>query len=243
MPRKRGYRRRGKRGKACHVSKCVKKYVHKAITKLPELKYNNINYNGLYCARTQGTTGAYFCLTDNITKGTADINNRIGDQITLNSLEMRVFVGVQAASADAANAFPSMRLILFQFHDTVDTEAKIGSALDALLPIVNILNVGAGNVISPTSPIDTDAVRAKQFTILYDSFFPLEKSVLATYASGKNERCITIKRKFRNKLYYIGSSDTYCKNHVFCLCMSNATYDNTVNPLLYMASQIKYSDA
>jgi len=238
---------KGKRTKkTCKVSKCVKSYVHKALKVFPEKKYTAKNYNGLFCAQGQGATGAYYCITDNISQGDADANSRIGDQVILDNIDCRFVIGVQTGATSAANANPALRLIMFQYHETVDTTAATGIALDGILPLNNIFNVGAGNAFGPTQLYDVDGKRARTYTILYDKPFTLEKSVIGTYASGINQKEFRIKKKItrNNKLSYIGAnSTTYAKNHIFVVCVSGATYDVTQNPVLYTASQVEYTDA
>jgi len=222
------------------VSKAVKTFVHKALKHVPEVKYTNTQVNGLYmCRDNGGASAAYFCLTDAIPQGTGDTNTRIGDQISLVGFDIRFLIAAQAGAMN-----PFCRIIIFQYHEFVTTAASIGSALEAILPATNLLNVGAGSVLGVTSPYDIDRERAKAFTILYDKNFNVSYNTGAgAYNSSINNKQIHIKRKLRSKLYYANESTTNARNHIFVLAMSNDTYSTANNPQIYMGHQTMFTDA
>lgn len=220
------------------VAKAVKTYVHKALKVAPELKYTNTQVNGLYmCKDNGGASAAYYCLTDVISQGVGDTNMRIGDSINLVNLDARFIMYSQSGQPN-----PFCRLIIFQYHEYVATGGSIGSALEAILPATNILNVGAGSVLGVTSPYDHDRRRSKSFTILYDKNFNLAYNT-ATNPISINNKQIHVKRKLRGKLMYANESTTTAKNHVFVLAMSNDAYNTGTNPQVAMGQQIVFTDA
>lgn len=242
MPRKRRYGKRGKK-KGCKVSACVKKYVKKELRQFPEKKYTNVDENGLSMCRdvsgATGATAAYYCITDQIVQGTGDTNQRIGDSINLIDMDAR-FLFYQPTST---NPNPFCRLIVFQWHNYLDTTAAIGQALAAILPISNILNNGGGGVSDVTSPYDIDHQRSDTFTILYDKMFGLSFNNPTTSNTSINQHHIHIKKKLRGKVLYVNGSQTSAQNHIFVLAMSNNIYDRTNNPQLVGGHQIRFTDA
>jgi len=167
------------------------------------------------------------------------LNARIGDEIHLVDIDCRFLANSQVVGTP--NSY--CRLIIFQWHEYLDTLAQTGSNLAITLPITSLLNVGAGTVIGVTSPYDIDRQRAKSFTILYDKTFNLSWNVGATSNSSINNKQIHFKKKMRNRVYFANESPTIAKNHVFVLAMSNDTYSATNNPLIYMGHQTRFSDA
>lgn len=238
------YPRKHRKKAVGKVSKAVKKYVKKAVHKLPELKYTNVQENGLSISNaTFGALSSYYCCTDAIQQGTSDTNNRVGDQITLYDIDSRVVLE-NSLSAAANNDYVFVRLIMFQWHDMVDTTGAVGSGLSAILPLTELFQLGSGGVIAFNSAIDVDNRRAKRLSILYDKMMPVLRSVTASAYTENSVRMLHIYKRLKNrKLFYEAGSQTKARGHIFIIALSNWAYDVTHNVNVYSTHLTRFSDA
>lgn len=208
--------------KVSKVSRSVRKYVKKQISKESETKYFD---QGMSSFGTNGTidyNGQCFDLTWPA-QNTTDIT-RIGDKITLRGLKLRISFEFPTGYAYVSGI---IRIIIFQWHTDNILVAPIPSY------ILNV--VGTQNSVLSPYAHDRQSLR----TVLYD------KTIKMTYSSDKVAVIVKkINIKWAKKtIKFVGAAVTGA-DHIYMLLASD-TLDATTaqNVTAYGYSRLWYDDA
>lgn len=236
---KRRFRKRKANG---GVSLAVKRYVKQELKRDIEEKYGLTSYNGIPITQDAlGATDAYFCVTDNITVGTADNNNRIGDVLKLRKLYMRFIVQMDQ---DTTQTRCPIRFLVLRVNDVLDTNNTVGSGLVALYPLSNFYLPGAGAAIGITSSYNHDRYNSRAFTVLHDETWVQENAPNASTQSGVGMRYIDrVINLQKHRVQYISGTADNAKGHILILFQNNANSGVADPPTLYFSAKITYTDS
>lgn len=199
----------------------TKQFVKNAIAKDIETKYRDLSTAAQpYLVALGNTTIINLCDIPQSAGNSTDIT-RIGDEITLKSIDMRCSMLVSAA--DVSN---SVRMIIFQW-----------------LPNITMSGLPLGSrVISDTTVIPwlSNYVNdyQNQFIVLYDKIHTL---VYPASNAQKNWRMRVPLRYAKKKLKYTGGSSTDGSNLIFVLLVSDSAA--ATHPSVFMQSRVHFDDA
>lgn len=166
--------------------------------------------------------------------GTAEIirgfgvNQRIGDDINLRSLILRVnaFFNPSIVSPDPGHA---MRITIFRWNQ------DLVQGIPSVSSIYEYASSGAGYYQNLTSPIQSQGSREHTFTVLYDRVFGL--------TPGSNNVVIQKKIELKDvKLSFVTNSDALGgSGHIFmCITGDDATGAHTPDIQLAFHSRLNY---
>ena len=223
MARRRGYRRRkGKRRGSRRVPYKTKRYVKQQINRNIETKQFEV-YGVEHPA---SVTGARVCLTAGIVRGT-DFVNRIGTTIVPKHLRVRW-------SAQAADPFNRMRILIFQFFEPIDPSVTSNfPSMSEILPGITGTTDAAQNMLIPTA-----WQNRHQFKVLYDKSFYVQGSPGGFIRFGGKKT-----RKLR-KINWTGLdilSGVEASGHIFMYMLSDSAA--TGHPPVYYVSRLLFKDA
>lgn len=161
--KRKGYYTRKSKKNYGSVSKPIKKYVKKVMSKAIEQKHTDATWTAV----PQSSTCAFLAITSLITQGVQYLQ-RIGDKIRLKKLKIRV----QLDAADSSNAF---RIIVFRWKQ--DTSTVAPTAADLL-----DLQYADGTQYCYLNP-EGALVEKKPYEILWDKTYEL---ILGTNTAVRN---------------------------------------------------------
>lgn len=185
--RKKKYYKKKKNTLTNKVDKLVKQV---KLTK-PELKYSESSV--LTQRFNNDPLASYIAVPlEVISQGLLDINNRVGDQISIRSHTLRVIINHNVASA------VSFRIVCLQFKQNIEslvTTASIGNMI--------FDSNYTGTDFMPICPYDYD--NKKAFKVLYDKHFTCNPNDPTT---NQWQRVITckIKKPSHNVTYFHGAT-------------------------------------
>lgn len=243
--RRRFHRRKPKASVAS--KRVIRNVVSHYLAPRQEVRYGFQTYASYQCDKDQGNaSSAYFCLTDNIAQGGADINNRSGDRIFLKSIKFR-FLTQMVPNQATANNVVMFRFLLVQFKEAVNTTAAIGSALKAIINPTLFLTPGEdGTNPDPLSMYNHD--RRKQYAFLCDKVWTQVANGNAAGVALNNSmirqmNIVVPMRKVLKQIEYINGSTTNAINHIVGLVITQNANAITSPPLFYGVSKIDFTDS
>lgn len=182
----------------------------------------------------------YFCLTQ-IAQGLLD-TDRIGDQVYIKNAYLRLQTAVDPDTT-SINANVSMRMIMFQAHEVVDTTGAVGPALNTIYNWNRVLLDGPSGFPDIWSQYNHD--RRELYTILYDKTWHQVGSGgagLALNDSIIENFVLTIPLgRAKKKIQYVGGGTNNASNHIFLLIIGP---NNTVDDPFGLGSwKLEYTDS
>lgn len=205
----RHFKRRAK--KKLTLAKKVEKIAKQVKLQKPENKYSYVNLTNQQWNYDPTVSYCKDLLT-NITAGTSDYNNRIGDQIYVKGITLH------GVSYNNLNYPFVARMIIFQLianPDTVDTTTSIGNL------VMESLYTGSANCVNDFFDYDN----RKSFRKLYDTSFVINP-VGTLYNANTALNQAKIHRhyiKINKKVQFSGGSSNPTANGIYAVFMSDTT--------------------
>lgn len=206
----------------------VKKVVNRQIAKITELKFFDTKMSSKRVQRGSNPQ-AVTCLTL-VAQGLLD-ENRVGDKLTLTSLNMRITVQLSQQTT-AISLYSVHRIIILQYHPQYDCSVAI--------PLTYFMFPSDTGQEYTRGQYTID--RKKDFSIIYDKTFSFYDSnaggSMANKFHGYN---ISLKRAQKDVQYDAASASTM-RNSLWCYVLGPD--DNAVtNPVTFGTWRIRFRDA
>jgi len=204
------------------VRKIAKQKIYNVLR--PELKY--VSYTLLQAAARLATNGTA-SLIDDLTGPAAGYldSQRIGDQLTLKSLTMRI--AIEALSTYVSGC---ARVFIFQWH--TDSANQLPT-----IPLLYMSSVsGSADALSP---YNMDSHRQGNITVLYDRIHNFVSSADNDFKAWT----IKVPIKYAKKTIHFNSGLLTGRDHIFCVVNADKAGVGTNALTYYFTSRLTFTDA
>lgn len=196
-----------------------KKACVKIIKTAAEKKHNDVSIS----ATAATAAGTLNTTLNTIIRGTSDYRERVGDQITPKSLQIRFRAYSQGAAIDRSNF---VRLIVFQWYDTVVTPV-VADVLDNTTSVLSTEN-------APNAFYNWN--NKLKFRVLYDKTLQVSSEGPST---ARHTRMVT--KGFRPIRYAGALATDLTSNGIYILYISDST--TVDHPFVNIHMRMNYVDA
>lgn len=226
-----------------------------------ETKYSYVGQEGVAIQPWDNSTSAsrsqnIFPIRIGSIQGLTDANNRIGDLVTLKSIDFRYTLQLINGSVSPADAFNRVRVVMFWDTDPTLTNASGSYVLDTpewnLIFQTPTLTTASGNAVVTFSPKDHDT--GKRFQLLHDKTHTLSANLNGNLAGtgpstslGLGPRSVSgveyVNKSYKvgRKLQYKGGSNIPINRCLYIGFISDS--GNINNPSVDYSIKCLYEDA